>query len=373
MKGVNFKFTCLILYFLSLISGCHPVVVSPPYEHSNIIDSIVFDWSSHIKLAPGSDNWPITWADDGHQYTSWGDGGGFGGSNSDGRVSLGVARIEGDAVSYKAFNVWGGKAPEHASQFGGKSYGIISIAGVLYKWVSPGSNEQAYTESRLYISKDHAATWAPADWAFDRADGIVNPTFCQYGKDYQGARDNYVYIYANHIKDSSTLDVQRPGETALMRVPETSLLSKAEYEYYTGLDKDQLPLWSKNFSEHKPVFADANGVGWNLSVSYNAGLNRYLLITEHTKSSEANIGIFDAPEPWGPWSTVYYGKFGNASPIDSSTFFYNFSNKWLSSDGLQFVMLFTGVGKNDAWNTVSGEFVLAAPSTTSSQSNQINN
>ena len=98
------------------------------------------------------------------------------------------------SIDYKAVNVWGGKTPVHANQFGGKSYGIISIDGVLYKWVSLGSNVQAYIESRLYISKDHATTWTPVDWAFDRADGFVNPTFCQFGRDYAGARDEYVYI-----------------------------------------------------------------------------------------------------------------------------------------------------------------------------------
>ncbi|HJX09709.1 MAG TPA: hypothetical protein VJ733_04335 [Candidatus Binatia bacterium] len=37
------------------------------------------------NLAPYSDNWCITWADNDHQYTSWGDGGGFGGDQKDGR------------------------------------------------------------------------------------------------------------------------------------------------------------------------------------------------------------------------------------------------------------------------------------------------
>ena len=32
-------------------------------------------------LAPGSDIWPLTWAADGHQYTTFGDGGGFGGTD----------------------------------------------------------------------------------------------------------------------------------------------------------------------------------------------------------------------------------------------------------------------------------------------------
>src|SRR5690606_40074440 len=55
----------------------------------------------------------------------------------------------------------------------------------------------------------------------------------------------------------------------------------------------------------RPVFTDAeNGVGWNLSVSYHPGLRRYLLCTQHTAIAEGNLGIFDAPEPWGPWTTV---------------------------------------------------------------------
>jgi hypothetical protein len=222
----------------------------------------------------------------------------------------------------------------------------------------------------LYVSEDYAATWTPVDWAFDRADGIVNPTFCQYGRDYEGARDEYVYIYANLIKDSSKLEVQRPGEIALMRVPRTSLVKKVKYEYFSGLDKIQSPLWSKKLNDYKPVFQDANGVGWNLSVSYNLGLKRYLLMTEHAKSFKGNIGIFDAPEPWGPWSTVYYGKFASESEIEPSTFFYNFSNKWLSGDGLNFTMIFTGIDENDAWNTVPGKFVLKTPLSTSGSSKE---
>ena len=37
-----------------------------------------FHWASHKRLAPGSDNWPMTWSANGHHYTAFGDGGGFG-------------------------------------------------------------------------------------------------------------------------------------------------------------------------------------------------------------------------------------------------------------------------------------------------------
>jgi hypothetical protein len=53
-----------------------------PYPPSLSIKSIDFEWSSHIRLASASDNWSITCADDDHQSTVWGDGGGFGGTNT---------------------------------------------------------------------------------------------------------------------------------------------------------------------------------------------------------------------------------------------------------------------------------------------------
>jgi hypothetical protein len=105
-----------------------PQVIAPTDE---VIEGIKIDWSTLEQQAQGSDNWPITWADDGHQYTSFGDGGGFGGTNQDGRVSLGVARIEGGSSNYKGINIWGGRDALNPAEFEGKSYGIISIDGVL--------------------------------------------------------------------------------------------------------------------------------------------------------------------------------------------------------------------------------------------------
>ncbi|MBI2024268.1 LamG domain-containing protein, partial [Candidatus Giovannonibacteria bacterium] len=105
-----------------------------PYPASTAITGINFNWATHKRLAIGSDNWPITWADDDNQYTSWGDGGGFGGADA----GLGVARISGTASNYTGTNLW--SVPRGTA--GGKSYGIISIGGILYMWVQPGSDTE---------------------------------------------------------------------------------------------------------------------------------------------------------------------------------------------------------------------------------------
>ena len=104
--------------------------------------------------------------------------------------------MEGSATSYNGTNVWGGKSPENPAQFKGKSYGIISVGGVLYMWVALVYEEGNWLHNtRLAWSTDHGATWQKASWAFTFSDGLTVPTFLNFGKDYAGARDTYVYSY----------------------------------------------------------------------------------------------------------------------------------------------------------------------------------
>lgn len=340
-----------------------------PYPRSHVIERVEFDFATHRRLAPGSDNWPTTWADDGNLYAAWGDGGGFGGTNSKGRVLLGVARISGDADSCQGKNVWGGFEPEHPAQFGGKSYGILSVAGVLYMWVAPQPNPHLAT-SQVAYSKDHGRTWTLADWKFRFEEALTIPTFLNFGRDYAGARDGYVYSYHIHPAwgpgvatktKGHTFDVHQPGRVYLTRVPKERILERDAYEFFTGRDSRGQPQWSANLAAKKPVFADPNGVGWNLSVSFNPGLRRYLLATEHTETHAGKFGLFDAPEPWGPWTTVAYDESWGAGHVEVSTFYWNFNQKWLSADGTRCTMIFTGKNTNDSWNTVNGRFVLRRP------------
>src|SRR5258708_29221854 len=75
-----------------------------PYPPSPVIGGITWQWNTYTTAALGSDLWPVTWGPDDHLYTAWGDGGGFGGSDSDGRVSLGFARIEGGPADFLGIN-----------------------------------------------------------------------------------------------------------------------------------------------------------------------------------------------------------------------------------------------------------------------------
>jgi len=349
--------------------------IQVPYPSSPVVGAMKLDWSAHKHFAQGSDNFQLTWADDDHLYGAWGDGGGFGGANEDGRVSLGVARVEGPWKDYRGCNVWGGKHAENPALFKGKSWGMICIKGILYMWAVPDYSKDGkishYSEARLAKSTDHGTHWTKANWAFFESEKLIIPTICNFGKNYAGARDNYVYHYFIRPQDNlppcdgknvaGSLIAHKPGRIYLARVDENAIFdSCGNYQFFIGLDKNGLPRWG-NISAKQPVFKDKNGTGWCVSASFHPGIGRYILCTEHTESSKGNLGVFDAPEPWGPWTTVEYIDSWGKGHVELNTFFWNFPTKWLSEDGREFTLVFTGAGRglnNDSFNTVRGRFIL---------------
>jgi len=342
-------------------------VAGAPYPQSSHITGISWDMSTLRNLAPYSDNWCITWADNNHQYASWGDGGGFGGNQTDGRVSMGVGRIEGTKDNYTCYNVWGGKNAENPAIFKGKCYGLLAVGSTLYMWrTGDGSDARCFGLQELRQSTDYGATWNYANVRFVDADfsgtkGFFAPTFLQFGKAYAGARDEYVYIYAPENKDGQW-EVQKPGHISLMRVSSSQITETSVYRFFTGLDGSGNPTWSSDVNARKPIFEDSVNGAMRTSVIYNAGLKRYILVTQQKsrfKANDGHIGIYDAPEPWGPWTTVLFENAWDAgiqmADSQSKTVFWNFSSKWMSSDGRKFVMIYTGKG-SDEWGTVEGTF-----------------
>lgn len=307
----------IIPFLLTIPVFCHASEnPSPPYPHSELITDITLSWSTHQRGAQGSDNFQLTWADDDHQYGWWGDGGGFGEENRDTRVGLGFARIEGTGDHWQGFNVWGGKNAENPARFDGKSWGTICVDGVFYSWIVPdipdtGGARDHYHYIELARSSDYGATWDKADWRWWIRDDLIIPTFLNFGKNNSHARDEYIYSYfirpqnQNLTQSDFGLEIHKPGAIYLTRVhKEIIFQGREQYEWFTGL-RDDKPVWG-TLDEKIPVFQDPNGTGWCLSVVYNPGLNRFLLCTEHTQSHANLLGIFDAPDPWGPWTTVKY-------------------------------------------------------------------
>jgi Concanavalin A-like lectin/glucanases superfamily/Domain of unknown function (DUF4185) len=335
------------------------VATTSPYPPSPVITGITFDLSRYVRRAPGSDNWALTWSNDDHQYTPWGDGGGFSGTNEDCRVSLGVARVEGSATSFVGRDLWGDpRCAEHPAQFDGKSLAIISIDGTLYMWRTPGSSETGLDWIRLYRSTDRSVTWVDTGVQWTYAEHRISFfAFIQFGRDNQEAPDGYVYVYAVHVH-ALHFGPQKPGLVYLMRVPKAQLANRSAYQFFSGYGSGGAPLWG-SFDARLPVLTDPNGV-MRISAMYNPGLNRYLLVTNHTANVSGDMAIFDAPQPWGPWTTVTHQEGWPAGgELVRKSYYWNFSPKWLSADGKDFVLVFTGRDTLDAWNSVPGRFTVS--------------
>jgi hypothetical protein len=333
-----------------------------PGASSAVITGATFNTSSHRREAPGSDNWPLTWSADDNQYALWGDGGGFGGTEDDGRASLGVARIEGDSGNYRGVNRFGGKGGECASTIDGKSHGApISIGGVLYAWITPASGTEGYQSFTLYRSRDQGCTWTRLSVSFARADDHISfGSFVQFGRDNAAARDAYIYTVATEVNDTSSLAiVQKPGRVMLVRVPATSIEDRGTYEFFAGMDSSGQPQWSADAADRLAIYEDQDGVGPFPQMTLVPGLDRMVYANQHGSGSgnagaQSLLTLAEAAQPWGPWHVFHHAQFFPQNEL--SVFQWTFAPKWFRNGGRDFTLIFSGTGSNDSWNTIDGTF-----------------
>ena len=108
-------------------------------------------------LANQSDNWPITWADDGDLYTGYGDGWGFR-HEAPSKLSLGFAKVVGNPQGHDGINIWSSTGETFGSgDRGEKASGMLMVEGVLYMWVR--NADRNGHGCKLAWSSDYAETW----------------------------------------------------------------------------------------------------------------------------------------------------------------------------------------------------------------------
>ncbi len=305
-----------------------------PYPPSPVIKTVTFaPPSAIVRRAKGSDNWPITWADDDALYTAYGDGNGFE-PFVPSKLSLGLARVTGGPADFRGENLRSATGEARGDgRSGRKASGLLMVDGILYLLARNLDNAQ------LAWSRDHGATWTWADWKFTRSFGC--PTFLNFGKNYAGARDDFVYVYSpDH--DSAYEPADR---MVLARAPRARLAEAAAWDYFVALDPATgQPRWSRNVAERGAVFSHP-GNCYRGGVTWHPGLKRYLWcqILPHSTHPQGmrfqgGFGIYDAPEPWGPWTTAFYAPQWDVGPGESSSL----PTKWMEADGRTVHLVFSG-------------------------------
>jgi hypothetical protein len=176
---------CVAFVIAVLIVGA----TSGPYAKSTLITGINWDIAGMITSASGSDLWPMTWAGDNNVYTTWGDGGGFGGDDTACRTQFGMAKITNDPpATLSTTNILRCMAddsgcvgafthdPACNASFANTTAvygsGILAIDNSLFSisW----SDDSAVGE-RISYSLNFGQTWTPLSWSWPRSPGSWVP------------------------------------------------------------------------------------------------------------------------------------------------------------------------------------------------------
>jgi hypothetical protein len=300
--------------------------------------------ASVVRKAKDGDNWPLTWGDDDALYTTWGDGTGFD-PRVEKKLSCGFARVTGGPEDFAGANV-----RSEAEQFGQgraglKGWGILSVDGVLWLWF--GHADRKGGQSRLAWSRDRAKSWTFADWVFEDL-GLMG--FVNYGRDYEGARDGFVYAYSH---DGPKADA--PADRfVLLRAPKGDLARRAAWEFWDGAG------WTPDAARRAGVFSRPDGC-LRSAMTYHAPTKRYLWWQAFPRPKghpdrgdtrfEGGFGVYDAPEPWGPWTTAFATPRWDLGPGEHG----DFPSKWMSADGRTLHLVFSG---DDAFSVRRATLVL---------------
>ena len=334
----------------------------PP--HSTFFATAREEAYSTYQLPGDGDLWPACWADDDQLYTANGDGLAFTPAayqpfEYDDRFDMAVCRISGTPPNLSGTTI----ATDVGTNWGGPDYnrkptGMLCVNGTLYLAYQ---NLKKHTfdsvpAASIAQSTDHGATWTwDAETPMFAQSVFTTIFFLDFGQNSAHAIDEYVYAYGF---DDCWRGQQR---LFLGRVPNTRVLDRASWQFYTGANGKGKPTWSSDIQAKIPVLEDARllypktfgnygrpndptlGQG---GVTYNAPLKRYLFASwSHTTHQ-----FYEAPTPWGPWSLFLSHDFGSAQPLQNRGMYgTSIPSKYISADGTSMYVQSNVCCKGDAY------------------------
>ncbi len=331
--------------------GAVPYPLSPVFELESI--------GEPVRVAElDGDNWPMTWAADGALYAAYGDGWGAREIQRGRKLNTGLVRIEGDPPELRPSELTcpyfggGGQDPNF------KGCGLLAVDGFLYHFLRyqiPGPEARIQTAAKLIWSSDGGRTWHGDDYQQDPSRiefffrepdrAFSSPTFLQAGQAYTAAPDAFVYVYAPGE------DRRRRNDTiVLARVPRDDVARRESYEFFAGLDDSARPVWSRDIADRRPVFRFPEHVMLG-DVIYLPQAKRFVLATcWAADDAPSRLAIFDAPSPWGPWTTVgYLNPWGSGSEGDTR-YEPRLPAKWISESSGELVLVFSNRQSSDKFN-----------------------
>ncbi len=93
-------------------------------------------------------------------------------------------------------------------------------------------------------SADKGKTWNLTATPTDMFPGrLAAPRFVQYGQDYNGAPDDWVYVYFPGTQGDSAF-FENNDQVLLARVDKRKILDRNSYEFFNGVQLDGSTAWT---------------------------------------------------------------------------------------------------------------------------------
>jgi hypothetical protein len=393
----------LLFIFIASISRSQTVDLSPeilrfepfvwpskipadcPFEPSEVFKEIKF-----LGLKSGfryGDTWYPTWASNDTLYSPWTDGnstkrldGGFDISHSGAgphrnQSATGVI-IGSDPMNLKAYGT--GVFLARSNPYMGRyPCGSLVYEGIWYYGsycLGPDGSTQ-YGDLKVNwpwlgpfvgfsYSTDFGRRWTPCPHNPDNPifgeTGINGypikigaPHFIDFGKNMEHSPDGKAYLVAHGAVTSDTQwrfwnhSWINGDQVYLLRVTPSieNINDITKYEFYAGKDENGIPVWTSNFNDIKPLLEWNNNMGC-VTISYNAPLKKYLMcVTDGGNTvSKMNTYMLESDKLDGEWKIITYLK-----DFGEQAYFVNIPTKFISEDGKQMWLLYSGNFARD-WN-----------------------
>jgi parallel beta-helix repeat protein len=301
------------------------------------------------------DLWMPTWADDDRLFLSWGDGTGFGDGYPTGYpayesgetvtvdscdayfpcelwcsvftcgdgighppvplTDAGVLAFEGPVPEFTDVLVASIDVPSGEPFFRTNPDGSLDIFGdndkpssllfvdgrLVFAGHRPAGNP---VEGYLAVSDDYGLSWVKipgSPWGADSRFRVL--MFANMGQAYGLNEDGYVYAFGVGSEAQGELGWSE-RTVYLARVPVDAVVDYGAYEYFAGSSGGEL-TWAAAEAEAVPL--DGVHTTGQASAMFHEGTGRYLFLTTDAGPPDGptNSGaLFEAPQPWGPWSQV---------------------------------------------------------------------
>lgn len=309
-----------------------------------------------IRDRNDGDVWSTTWAADDNLYSVADDTQGW---------NLSIYRVEGVPPRHKVTRINEMREYDKAVQRPWwKGAGLASIDGVLYLGIYSQSNPSRLSASRVSFNADHSSIIKSADhgktWSGSAKDHLAKPMFpkkefptpffVQYGKDYAGAMDEYVYLCSN---DGGWNNWNR---MMLARVLRTKFggLDRRDWEFFVASDGQNNPRWTTDVSKAGSIFEHKLHTSMT-GIQYVPAIQRFVMgqwsyvamqgqgaaacedsalprpwpeDAAHGREDQTMLCLYEAPRPWGPWKLIHA-----ETPWGPSYYNPSFPAKWFEDGG----------------------------------------